>query len=164
MHEARRETVLVSACLLGTNCRYDARPLIPREELVRMAAEGRALPVCPEEAGGLPTPREPAEILLCEGGGRGSGEDVLAGRARVLTASGRDVTEAYLAGARHALAVARAAGCARAYLKARSPSCGAGDYGACGAPGGASADGVAAALLRRAGIETISLDTPKRDR
>jgi uncharacterized protein YbbK (DUF523 family) len=141
-------SVFISACLIGANCRYDAIPLVPREELARLLAEGRAVAFCPEEAGGLETPREPAEIV------GGSGEDVLQGRARVVTASGRDVTEAYKRGARRALEAARAAGCARACLKARSPSCGAGDYRA--------GDGVTAALFRRAGIEVVSLDSEKR--
>jgi uncharacterized protein YbbK (DUF523 family) len=148
--------VFVSACLLGERCRYDARPLVPPEELRRLVAAGRAVAFCPEEAGGLATPREPAAI---EGGARG--EDVLAGRARVVTASGRDVTREYVRGAELALAAARAAGCRRAYLKSRSPSCAAGDLPVLGR-GEAPADGVTAALFRRAGIEVISLDAPKQ--
>jgi uncharacterized protein YbbK (DUF523 family) len=148
--------IFISACLLGTTCRYDARPLVAREELVRLVAEGRAVAFCPEEAGGLSTPRAPAEI---EAGA--SGEDVLAGRARVLTASGRDVTAAFVAGAEAALAFARAHGCTAAYLKARSPSCAAGDLPVLGRAGEAAADGVTAALFRREGLEVLSLDSPK---
>ena len=81
--------VLVSACLLGLNTRYNAVP-IENEDMLRLARERRILPLCPEQLGGLPTPREPASI---EGGA--SGEDVLDGRARVVTASGRDVTDAF---------------------------------------------------------------------
>lgn len=147
--------VFISSCLLGENCRYDARPLVPREELLRMVEAGRAFAFCPEEAGGLATPREPAAIE----GGR-AGEDVLAGRARVVTASGRDVTAEYVRGAHLALELARAKGCRRAYLKSRSPSCAAGDLPVLGRAAPA-ADGVTAALFRREGIEVVSLDAAK---
>lgn len=120
-----------------------------------MVALGRAIPVCPEEAGGLATPREPASI---EPGFEG--EDVLEGRARVRAASGCDVTEEFVCGARAALEAALRAGCRKAYLKARSPSCGAGDLRQLGG-GLAAGDGVTAALLRRHGIEVVSLDAPK---
>ncbi|HVY61035.1 MAG TPA: DUF523 domain-containing protein, partial [Planctomycetota bacterium] len=120
-----------------------------------LVAQGRAVAFCPEEAGGLPTPREPASI---EDGK--SGEDVLDGRARVLTASGRDVTAEFVAGARACLEVARRHGVRRAYLKSKSPSCGAGALrrldGAL-EPG----FGVTAALLRREGIEVAAVDAPR---
>ena len=102
-----KEPLLVSACLLGEPCRYDgaARP----DEAVKSLRERYTLiPFCPEVSGGLPTPREPAEIV----------------NGRVLTRSGRDVTEAYRRGALLALEQARRAGCRRAVLKERSPSCG----------------------------------------
>jgi uncharacterized protein YbbK (DUF523 family) len=92
----RDEVILVSACLLGLPTAYDGRGH-PVAELVRLAALGRVIPVCPEVASGLPVPRPPAEIV----GGRGG--DVLDGRARVLTAAGEDVTEAYTRGAEAAL-------------------------------------------------------------
>ena len=111
--------VLVSACLLGRACRYhggDAK----EEALESTLDEGGAeiVPFCPEEAGGLGTPRPPAQIH------GGDGEAVLDGKARVVTEDGRDVTEAFLAGARAALEAARGEGCSTAYLKERSPSCG----------------------------------------
>ncbi len=149
---------LVSACLLGERCRYNAVAL-ENEAMARLAREGRLVPVCPEVAGGLPTPREPANIV---GPGRAdgspaSGEDVLDGRARVLTASGRDVTDAFLAGAREAARVALAQGVRRAYLKTRSPSCGAGALR--NRAGGLDAgNGVTAALLLRLGIEVVPVD------
>jgi uncharacterized protein YbbK (DUF523 family) len=124
-------------------------------EIEEALKNGRVVSFCPEEAGGLPTPREPAAIEP----GR-TGEDVLDGRARVLTASGRDVTEHFLRGARGALDVARQNGVRRAYLKTKSPSCGVGHLrrldGAL-EPG----DGVTAALLRRHGIDVVPLDAAR---
>lgn len=76
---------------------------------------------CPEQAGGLGTPRAAAELV------GGDGYDVLDGRARVVDANGVDVTEAFVAGAHRALAAARRAGCAEAVLMPRSPSCGRGE-------------------------------------
>ena len=141
--------IIVSACLLGVPCRYDgaARPL--RSFPAELA--GRALlPVCPEELGGLATPRPPAEFV------DGDGQAVLDGRARVLRADGTDVTEAFLRGAEAAVARARAAGAKLACLKSGSPSCGAGHTHVKGrlVPG----LGVAAAALRRAGLELLEVD------
>jgi uncharacterized protein YbbK (DUF523 family) len=147
--------ILVSACLLGVNCRYDAKPLVEPDELRALVRDGRAIPFCPEEGGGLPTPREPASI---ESGK--TGDDVLDGRARVLGASGRDHTAAFIAGAEAALAICRRYGIKKAYLKSKSPSCGVGQLrmldGALEA-----GDGVTAALLRRNGIEVCAFDAAK---
>ena len=101
--------VLVSACLAGKACRYDGTANTC-EAVVRMVEEGRALPVCPEELGGLPTPREPVEVQC----------------GRAMTPSGRDVTDAFERGAREAVRLGLEAGCTSAVLKARSPSCGVG--------------------------------------
>lgn len=109
--------LLVSACLLGEPCRYDggACPCPPLIDAVR---DRLVVPVCPETLGGLRRPRPPAEIA------GGDGEDVLAGRARVLDKDGRDVTDAFLAGAAKAVELARVCGATAAILKERSPSCG----------------------------------------
>jgi uncharacterized protein YbbK (DUF523 family) len=116
-----------------------------------LAADGRAVLVCPEEDGGLPTPRPPAEIV------GGDGHDVLAGRAAVVTASGDDVTEIYVAGARVALDRAREAGARKAILKSRSPSCGAGAiYDGTFTRTVHDGDGVTAALLRQHDIEVVT--------
>jgi uncharacterized protein YbbK (DUF523 family) len=146
--------VVVSACLAGRACRFDGSAA-DDDEVARLVAEGRAVLVCPEVDGGLGTPRPAAEIV------GGSGEDVLDGRARVVTADGADVTDAYLAGARRALAAAERRGATRALLKARSPSCGTqavydGTFSRTLTPG----DGVTAALLRRHGIAVASDEDP----
>jgi uncharacterized protein YbbK (DUF523 family) len=107
--------------------------------------------VCPEVDGGLGTPRPAAEI---EGG---DGADVIAGRARVVTADGDDVTDAYLKGAERALAVARETGATTAILKARSPSCGEGSiYDGTFSRTLEEGDGVTAALLKAEGIDVLS--------
>ncbi|MFB8239057.1 DUF523 domain-containing protein [Kitasatospora purpeofusca] len=140
------EKILVSACLAGVPCRYDGRSKDSPQALGPLAA-GRAVVVCPEGAGGLPTPRPPAEIV------GGDGADVLDGRARVVDATGADCTEEFIAGARAALAAAEAAGARRALLMARSPSCGCGRiYDGTFTGELRPGDGVTAALLRRAGI------------
>lgn len=146
----RKVPVLVSACLAGRACRYDGGAN-PDDEVGRLVAEGRAVLVCPEELGGLGTPRPAAEIQ------GGDGADVLDGRARVVTQAGIDVTEEYLAGAHIALDRARSAGVTTAILKARSPSCGNGCiYDGTFMRSAVPGDGVTAALLRRQGIEVLS--------
>ena len=148
--EVRRQPILVSACLAGCACRYDGSSN-DDDEVARLVAEGRAVLVCPEEDGGLGTPRPPAEIV------GGDGHDVLAGRARVVTREGRDVTEEYLEGARRALAAAQAAGATKAILKARSPSCGkARIYDGSFTRTLTAGDGVTTALLTQEGIEVLS--------
>ncbi|MGH7162560.1 MAG: DUF523 domain-containing protein [Planctomycetota bacterium] len=145
------DKVLVSACLLGRACRFDGKDKRTPALVDALAGSGAiAVPFCPEEAGGLSTPRAPC---LLDGG---DGEDVLEGRARVLTEGGDDVTESFLSGARQATAKALDEGCRVAYLKERSPSCGCAQIHAKG--GVRPGCGVTTALLRRAGISTISVD------
>lgn len=134
---------LVSACLLGISCRYDGNhsldPALVAKLVTKTNTSGPAegppaagapdppdhaprgwIPVCPEQLGGLPTPRPPAEI---EGG---TGHDVLAGRARVVTRADQpgEVTPAFLRGAYATLQLARLAQVRGAILKEKSPSCG----------------------------------------
>lgn len=82
------------------------------------------LPVCPEQSGGLPTPRPACQLM------GGNGTDVLAGRARVVDKKGTDQTAAFMHGAHHILELARKNGVVRCYLKAKSPSCGSGELSA----------------------------------
>ena len=132
-----KERLLISACLLGVNCKYNGgNNYIPRMEQLRERYE--LVPVCPETWGGLTAPRPPAERV---------GD-------RVLDREGRDVTAAFQEGARRALAAALERGCRKALLKERSPSCGAGwiydgTFTGTLVPG----DGLAAALLRSHGVE-----------
>ncbi|OIO00884.1 MAG: purine-nucleoside phosphorylase [Desulfovibrionaceae bacterium CG1_02_65_16] len=128
--------VLVSACLAGRACRYDGAAA-SHPAVLALVARGLAVPVCPEELGGLPTPREPME--LCRG--------------RVLGRSGADRTEAFVDGAREALNICRERGCVAAVLKARSPSCGCGHvYDGAFSGRLVPGDGVFAALLKAGGV------------
>ena len=151
MNRSDLPRVLVSACLLGQPVRYDGRDSGHPDLLQRGQAEGRVVPLCPEVAGGLPTPRPPAEIP----GGQGAA--VLDGQAQVVTVTGLDVSEAFLAGARQALALVREHGIRVAVLKAGSPSCGNrltydGTFSGVKVPG----EGVTTALLRREGVLVFS--------
>ena len=150
----RRDRILVSACLVGVPCRYDGRSC-PQPELCSLLARGQAVAICPEVAGGLSTPRLPAEI---EGAGAGlDGHDVLAGRTRVLRSDGLDVSAQFLAGAHAALDLVQDLGIRQAVLKAHSPSCGVGAiYDGLFSGRLVAGDGVTAALLKRVGVEVVS--------
>lgn len=135
--------VIVSACLLGLRTRYDGSASLSPEAAALV--EGRAIvPVCPEQLGGLPTPRTPAGITS------GDGRAVLDGEARVVDDNGEDVTARFLKGAAETLRIALLTGASEAFLKEKSPSCGSSIIcrdGRC-EPG----MGVTAALLSREGI------------
>jgi uncharacterized protein YbbK (DUF523 family) len=132
-----REKLLVSACLLGENCKYNGgNNYSPDVERLRERFE--LVSVCPEQLGGLPTPRVPSERV---------GE-------QVLTRDGQDVTEAFRQGAERTLDIARAEGALRAVLQVRSPSCGCGmiydgTFSGTLVPG----KGVAAELLEKNGVK-----------
>lgn len=135
--------VIVSACLAGASCRYDGKSCADAE-VMSLVEKGAAFPVCPEQLGGLPTPREPAEIQ------GGQGKDVLEGKAIVLDRTGRDATSNFLRGAAEVLRLAKLVGAKEAILKAESPSCGCGIIITQGKP--RAGDGVTASLLRQHGI------------
>lgn len=98
--------ILVSACLLGTPCRYDGKSK-PNQEVILLKDKYELIPVCPECLGGLETPRLPAEI---------KGD-------KVIRIDGYDVTSNYIKGAEKALELARKNGVQIAILKSNSPSC-----------------------------------------
>ena len=143
--------ILISACLLGVNCRYDGGNSRD-ENAISLHQSDELIPVCPEEAGGLPTPRPAVEIV------NGDGNDVLDGKARVLTADGVDKTEEFLKGAQFALELAQSQSATSVILKSKSPSCGCGEiYDGSFSRTLISGDGVTTALLKRHGIEVISI-------
>jgi uncharacterized protein YbbK (DUF523 family) len=147
---SERPTILVSACLLGTCCNHEGRASL-RARVRDLADAARLVPICPEVVGGLATPRAAAEIV------GGDGADVADGAARVMTAAGDDVSDAYRRGAAAAVELARAVGATRAVLKARSPSCGAVEvYDGTFTRTLRRGAGVTAAALRAAGIEVVS--------
>ena len=114
--------ILVSACLLGLSTRYDGKSKINPGFLKRIsnsAKIGHVIPVCPEQLGGLPTPRPPCQLL------GGDGFDVLFGKARVVEIeTGRDVTKNFLKGAEEVRKIIDLFKIKKAYLKSKSPSCG----------------------------------------
>ncbi|MCE0462486.1 DUF523 domain-containing protein [Pseudomonas uvaldensis] len=145
------ERILVSHCLLGHRVRYDGGASGPFDVLQQWLDEGRVVPLCPEVAGGLPTPRAPAEIA------GGQGVRVLDGEVAVVTADGEDVSAQFLSGARQALDQVREHGIRIAVLKANSPSCGNlltydGTFSGVKVRG----EGVTAALLKRHGVQVFS--------
>ncbi len=128
--------LLISACLLGACCRYDGASK-PQPWVEALAKRHELVPVCPEQLGGLPTPRPPAER-------RGDA---------VVTEAGADVTAQYRRGAEEALRLCRLLDCGAAVLKERSPSCGRGTvYDGTFTVTLTSGDGVTAELLRAEGI------------
>ncbi|WP_130926520.1 DUF523 domain-containing protein [Pseudomonas sp. Sample_14] len=145
------EKILVSRCLLGHRVRYDGGASGPFDLLEQWIEEGRVVPLCPEVAGGLPTPRAAAEIPGGQGG------EVLDGTAAVITTDGEDVSAQFLEGARQALELLQKHGIRVAVLKANSPSCGNlltydGTFSGVKVNG----EGVTAALLKRHGVRVFS--------
>ena len=131
--------ILISACLLGCRCRYDGCAKANPAAL-ELAGRYEVTPVCPEQLGGLATPRPPAER-------RGD---------RVITAEGAEGTDAYRRGAEETLRLAELLGCGTAVLKERSPSCGCGTiYDGTFTHTPVLGDGVTAELLTRSGIRVL---------
>lgn len=143
--------VLVSACLLGERVRYHGGDAACADPLLaRWQQEGRLIPFCPEVAGGLPVPRPAAELR------GGDGAAVLRGEAQVQDVEGRDLSAAFLTGARGALESALRHGARLAILKEGSPSCGThvvydGSFSGVRTQG----RGVTAALLLASGIQVF---------
>ncbi len=130
--------ILISGCLLGLSCRYDGQSKgVNRALIEKLQTKHTLIPVCPEQLGGLPTPRNPSERI---------GD-------RVMMDCGKDVTEQYLRGAQQALLLARIFNCQAAILKERSPSCGSGSIYDGSFSGTLTAgDGVTAQLFKSEGI------------
>lgn len=139
---------IVSACLAGVPSRYNGQRLSdPRIEA--MVAAGEALPVCPEQLGGLPTPRAAASVLDRD-------------RHRVIDENGNDVTAFYTRGAEETARLARLVGAREAILKENSPSCGSCRIWVTDGDGhleAVSGEGITTALLRRMGVTVYSEET-----
>ncbi|WP_334308414.1 DUF523 domain-containing protein [Lacrimispora sp.] len=136
--EEKTENILVSACLLGVNCRYDGGNG-KREEVLSLMEHYNLIPVCPEQLGGLMTPREPAERQ----------KDGL-----VRNQQGQDVTSFFKNGAEETLRIGKLYGCKRAILKERSPSCGHGViYDGTFSGSKIDGSGMTAELLEKHGIK-----------
>ncbi|HEY8909936.1 MAG TPA: DUF523 domain-containing protein [Desulfosporosinus sp.] len=109
--------IIVSACLLGLNTKYDGTTNA-HALLQKYCASGKFIPVCPEQLGGLGTPRVPVEIV------DGTGQDVLLGRCQVRGEQGEDVSSQFIQGAKEVIKIAEMVTVTAAILKERSPSCG----------------------------------------
>lgn len=155
MHRGQRtiaphKKILVSACLIGEKCRYNGKALrvriLPDSDLT--------IPVCPEQLGGLPTPRPKSyfifQVAVARAGyprsgsqrrakGRCCGNDVLKGKAKVVNEYGEDITKKFISGGMKVLRLCRKHRIKEAYLKSGSPSCG--------------KDGVTSALLKKYNIK-----------
>ena len=142
--------ILVSACLLGINCKYNGDNN-KNEKVEEYLKDKQFILVCPEQLGGLTTPREPSEIIELDGNG------VIYGKTSVINNKRLDVTKEFKKGAVEALKIANLYQCKKAILKEGSPSCGSSlIYDGTFKGKKISGVGVTTALLRKNGIEVIS--------
>ena len=142
--------ILVSACLLGINCKYNGDNN-KNEKVEEYLKDKQFILVCPEQLGGLTTPREPSEIIELDGNG------VIDGKTSVINNKRLDVTKEFKKGAVEALKIANLYQCKKAILKEGSPSCGSSlIYDGTFTGKKISGFGVTTALLRKNGIEVIS--------
>lgn len=141
--------ILVSACLLGVKSRYDGTDNLNERVIQFLRDKGEcAIPVCPEQLGGLSTPRNPTTL-------RGGGEAVLDGSGKAIMEEVGDVTENFIRGAEEVLKLAKLFNVDQAILKSGSPSCGTGKA-LDSSTGRKDSKGVTAALLERNGIDVVS--------
>lgn len=131
--------ILCSACLLGINCKYDGGNNA-NQKVIDLSKKEILIPICPEQLGGLPTPRPRA----CRRGDR------------VIDEAGKDVTALYSRGAMETLKIAQTLNIQEAILKQKSPSCGLGQIHADFSGTIVAGDGVAAELLKKNGIKVVS--------
>ncbi len=144
---------LISACLLGMRCTWSGNDN-KNDRAIELSKVETLIPVCPEQLGGLATPRAPQEIQ------GGTGEDVLDNACRVLNKNGEDVTTEFITGAEETLEIVRQLNIKEFIARSRSPSCGCGRvYDGTFRDRLIDGDGVTTALLRRSGIRI----TPEED-
>ena len=137
-----KEKVLVSACLLGVNCKYDGKNNYS-EKIIEYLKDKEIIPICPEQLGGLTTPRIPSEIRL----------------DKVINKEGIDVTEYFNKGANEVLKLAKKLNIKKAVLKSKSPSCGLGKiYDGTFSNNLIDGNGICTELLIKNGIEVINSD------
>lgn len=139
-NKCNKDPVLCSACLLGVRCAYD-NEIHSNGKVIDLVGEKNLIPVCPEQLGGMTTPRTAAEIK----------------DAKVITKDGEDVTSPFKRGAKEVLKIAKLLKAKKAILKQRSPSCGCGQiYDGTFSGKVISGDGVTTKLLKENGIEVVS--------
>ena len=141
---------LISACLLGIRCAWSGDDKYRSDRAIKLSKLELLIPVCPEQLGGLATPRAPQEIQ------GGAGEDVLNGKCKVMNKNGKDVTGQFIRGAEETLKIAKQLKVKEFIAKSGSPSCGCGQiYNGSFSGRLIDGDGVTTALLRRNGIRII---------
>ena len=134
------EKILVSACLLGINCKYDGNNN-KNDKVLEYIKDKEVIPICPEIMGGLSTPRVPSEIL----------------NNKVITKEGLDVTNNFFKGANEVLYLAKLFNVKKALLKAKSPSCGVGEiYDGTFTHTKINGDGITTRLLKENNIEVLT--------
>jgi uncharacterized protein YbbK (DUF523 family) len=132
--------IIVSACLAGIRCRYNGEAS-DCQKVIELVKQGRAIPVCPEHLGGLPTPREPAEQK----------------NGKIFTISGKDVTSQFAKGAQETLRIAKLAKCDKAIFKSKSPSCGSGKvFDGTFSGRLVDGDGITTKILKENGIKVVT--------
>ena len=138
--------ILVSGCLVGINCKYNGGNNFD-ERIFNLVKEGKAIPVCPEQLGGLKTPRNPSEIQNKDG------------KRVVTTCNGEDVTKEYEKGAEEILNLAKKLGVKEVIFKSKSPSCGKGIiYDGTFSKNKIAGNGIATDLLIKNGIKVYMPD------
>ena len=105
--------ILISACLVGLNCKYNGKNNYD-EKALQLVKSGEAIPICPEQLGGLSTPRNSAEIKIINN------------EVHVFDNENKDVTDAFVKGANEVLKLAKELNVKKVILQSRSPSCGVG--------------------------------------
>jgi uncharacterized protein YbbK (DUF523 family) len=141
---------LISACLLGLGCTWSGDDRYRNNRAVELARLETLIPVCPEQLGGLPTPRAPQEIQ------GGTGSDVLNNKCSVINKNGQDVTTEFIKGAEETLKIARQLNIKEFIAKSGSPSCGYGQiYDGTFSGKLTDGDGVTTAVLKRNGLRII---------
>jgi len=141
---------LISACLCGVNCKYSGENNL-NEDCINLLEQDQAILICPEQLGGLTTPRDPAEII-------GNAKSIInEGIGKIITNKGEDVTAAFLRGGKETFKIAKSSGIIAAILKEGSPSCGC-NYVYDGTFSGEKikGEGITCVMLKDAGIEVIS--------
>jgi len=141
---------IVSACLLGIRCAWSGDDRYKNERAIELSKVEPLIPVCPEQLGGLPTPRVPQEIQ------GGTGDDVLDNKCGVVNKDGEDVTRKFIRGAEETLKIAWQLNIKEFIAKSGSPSCGCGRiYNGTFSGKLIDGDGVTTALLRKNRIRII---------
>ncbi|BDR68016.1 hypothetical protein K144313037_20410 [Clostridium tetani] len=139
--------IIISACLCGVNCKYNGKNNL-KEGVEKLLKEGKLIPVCPEQLGGMETPREPHEIV------DSTALEVLRGKGKVLSITYKDSTDKFIKGAYETLRMAKDLGVTEAILKSNSPSCGFGTiYDGNFSGNKIKGNGVTAELLKRENIK-----------